>query len=152
MMNGDIVDDFSTAIGLGLDAQRAKVSANESLSFETMNVLLLLNASRHKDNKELRRKLIATGKKRDAERVPMLSRADASQFLSRFDDVNRRFFSQYVDGALAKTFGPGFRRVPGSGSQAAGAQPAAGLRLRPKSIRLRFDNRRGSFPNRQAPG
>jgi len=112
LTNGDIVDDFSTAIGLGLDAQRSKVSANESLSFETMNVLLLLNASRHKDNKELRRKLIQTGRKRDAERIPMLARADARQFLLRFDDVNRRLFSQYVDGALAKAFGPGFDAFP----------------------------------------
>lgn len=112
LTNGDIVDDFSTAIGLPLDAERSNVSANESLSFETMNVLLLLNASRHKDNKELRRKLIATGRKRDADRVPMLTRAEADQFLSRFDEVNRRFFSQYVDGALAKGFAPGFGAFP----------------------------------------
>jgi len=112
LANGDIVDDFSTEIGLPLDAQRSKVSANESLSFETMNVLLLLNASRHKDNKDLRRKLILTGRKRDAQRIPMLIRADASQFLSRFDDINRRFFSQYVDGALAKGFAAGFDAFP----------------------------------------
>ena len=112
LMNGDIVDDFSAAIGLGLDGQRSKVSANESLSFETMNVLLLLNASRHKDNRELRRKLIATGKKRNAKRIPMLTRAEADRFLARFDGVNRRFFSKYVDGALAKGFAPGFDALP----------------------------------------
>ena len=112
LTNGDIVDDFSTAIGLGLDAQRSKVSANESLSFETMNVLLLLNGSRHKDNRELRRKLVMTGKKRNGERIAMLNRAEARQFQSRFDDVNRRFFSQYVDGALATGFAPGFETFP----------------------------------------
>lgn len=112
LTNGDIVDDFSTAIGLELDAQRSKVSANESLSFETMSVLLLLNGSRHKDNRELRRKLITTGKKRDGERIPMLSRAEARRFYSQFDDVNRRFFTQYVDSALAAGFAPGFDAFP----------------------------------------
>jgi hypothetical protein len=112
LMNGDIVDDFLSAIGVEPDPQRAKVSANESLSFETMNVLLLLNASRHKDNRELRRKLIATGKKRDGERIPMLTRDEARQFLTPFEASNRRFFSRYVDASLAGGFTAGFDGFP----------------------------------------
>jgi hypothetical protein len=112
LVNGDIVDDFMTTTGASLDETRPKVSANESLSFETMHVLLLLNASRHKDNRDLRRKLVATGKKRDAERTPMLTRDEAERFLRRFDESNRRLFSRYVDAALAGGFAPGFDKFP----------------------------------------
>src|ERR1700741_4619114 len=84
LVNGDIVDDFMSVIGAGLDAKRPKVSANESLSFETMHVLLILNASGDKGNRELRRKLVTTGKKGDGERIPMLTRDEAERFLARF--------------------------------------------------------------------
>lgn len=112
LVNGDIVDDFSTAIGLELDDARAAVASNESLSFETMCVLLLLNGSRHKDNKELRRKLIATGKKRNGARIPMLTRGQATEFLSKFSDSNRAFFSRYIDPALATDFSADFVAFP----------------------------------------
>ncbi|HWA92504.1 MAG TPA: hypothetical protein VG889_20900 [Rhizomicrobium sp.] len=112
LVNGDIVDDFSTRIGLELDEDRAGVASNESLSFETMCVLLLLNGSRHKDNKELRRKLIATGKKRNGKRIPMLTRGDAKAFLSKFADSNRTFFSRYVDPKLATDFSSDFVAFP----------------------------------------
>jgi hypothetical protein len=112
LLNSDVIDDFSSTIGLPLDPKRTKVSANESLSFETMNVLLLLNGSRHKDNRELRRKLVAAGKKRNGSRIPMLTRAEAEQFLTRFDESNRRFFEQYVDPALATGFSTDFGAFP----------------------------------------
>jgi hypothetical protein len=112
LINRDIIDDVISVAGANLDPERPKVSANESLSFETMHVLLLLNGSRHKDNRELRRRLIATGKKRDGERVPMLTRSEAEQFLARFDETNRRFFSQYVDASLATAFSTDFGGFP----------------------------------------
>jgi hypothetical protein len=108
LKNGDIVDDFSTVIGLDLDKSRAKVDANESLSLETMTALLLLNRSRHKDNKEFRRKLIASGAKRKGRRVPMLTRADAKAFLAKFEVSNRDFFDRYVPSDLATGFGGDF--------------------------------------------
>ena len=99
LMNGDIIDDFSSVIGLSIDSDRSRVASNESLSFETMSALLLLNGSKHRDNKELRRKLIAIGNKRNGKRIPMLTKADARNFLSKFDESNRNFFSKYVDPA-----------------------------------------------------
>ena len=112
LANRDIVDDFAAAIGLELDSRHAKVSANESLSFETMNVLLLLNASRHKDNAVLRRKLIATGQKRGGARIPMLTKAQAQAFLARFEASNRTFFDRYVDKQVAGGFADGFDAFP----------------------------------------
>lgn len=112
LVNGDIVDDFSTVIGLELEEQRSRVSSNESLSLETMWVLLMLNGSRHKDNKELRRKLIATGKKRNGPRVPMLTRDQAKQFLSQFAESNRAFFARYIDASMAGGFSSDFERFP----------------------------------------
>jgi len=112
LVDGDIIEDFSRLIGLAPDDDRADVASNESLSYETMAVLLLLNASKHKDNRELRRKLIATGKKRGGKRVPMLTRADAVAFLARFAASNRAFFAKYVDPALASDFAGGFESFP----------------------------------------
>jgi hypothetical protein len=112
LRGGDVVDDFSAAIGLDLDEDRAKIDANESLSLETMTALLLLNRSRHKDNKEFRRKLIASGAKRKGKRVPMLTRADARAFLVQFEDSNRDFFDRYVTPSLATGFGGDFSSFP----------------------------------------
>jgi hypothetical protein len=114
LVNGDIVDDFSTVIGLELDDSRPAVASNESLSFETMCVLILLNGSRHKDNKELRRKLIATGKKRNGPRIPMLTRKEAQDFLAKFSQSNRAFFSHYVNSSLATDFSSDFVAFPDS--------------------------------------
>lgn len=112
LVNGDIVDDFSAVIGLGIDEDRERVSSNESLSLETMSALLLLNGSRHKDNEDLRRKLIASGKKRDGRRVPMLTKAEARTFMARFDESNRAFFRKYIDPALATGFSGDFASFP----------------------------------------
>jgi hypothetical protein len=112
LVNSDIVDDFSTLIGLELDEERDGVASNESLSFETMCVLLLLNGSRHKDNKELRRKLMATGKKRNGKRIPMVTRDAAKAFLSKFSESNRTFFSRYIDPSLATDFTQDFVAFP----------------------------------------
>lgn len=112
LVNGDVIDDFRTAIGLGLEKGRDAVASNESLSFETMNVLLLLNASRHKDNKELRRRLINIGRRRGGKRIPMLTRAEARDFLAKFLDSNRAFFADYVDPVLARDFAGGFDSFP----------------------------------------
>jgi hypothetical protein len=77
-----------------------------------MWALLLVNASPHKDNRELRRKLIAMGKKRNGVRVPMLARADAQAFHDRFRAANREFFAKYVDRALATDFSGDFSGFP----------------------------------------
>lgn len=121
LINGDIIDDFSGLIGLTLEQDRAGVASNESLSFETMWALLLLNGSKHKDNKELRRKLIATGRKRAGKRIPMVARADAKQFLARFAESNRAFFAKYVDPGLAADFTADFASFP----EAVPARPPA---------------------------
>jgi len=112
LTNGDIVDDFAAAIGLALEDGEAKPTANESISFEAMHVLLLLNGSKHKDNTELRRKLVAQGRRRGGERIPMLTRAEAQEFLARFEDSNRNFFERYVDPRHARGFEPGFEGFP----------------------------------------
>ncbi|MBV8977465.1 MAG: hypothetical protein JO261_07205 [Alphaproteobacteria bacterium] len=112
LKNGDVVDDFAAMLGIAPDPKQARLKANESLSFETIHVLLLLNASRHKDNKELRRKLIAAGRRRGGARVPLLTRAEAQEFLSRFTLSNKKFFEHYVDPALAGAFAAGFEGFP----------------------------------------
>jgi hypothetical protein len=112
LLNGDIIDDFCRLIDLPLDAGRAKVASNESLSFETMWALILLNGSRHKDNKELRKKLIATGRRRGGKRIPMLTKAEARIFLDKFAAGNRAFFAEFVDPALAKDFTGAFDSFP----------------------------------------
>jgi hypothetical protein len=112
LLNGDVVDDFSAVVGFPVERHRARTAANESLSLETMWALLSLNASPHKNNKELRRKLIAMGKKRNGIRIPMLARADAQAFHDRFRAANQEFFARYVDSALATDFSGDFSRFP----------------------------------------
>ena len=112
LLNGDIIDDFSAAVGLGVDSDRSRIASNESLSFETMSALLLLNGSRHKDNKEFRRKLIAMGAKRNGKRVPMLTKADARQFLSRFEESNAKFFARFIDSSVATGFSMDMKGFP----------------------------------------
>jgi hypothetical protein len=112
LTNGDIIDDLSSIIGLGIDSGRSRVASNESLSFETISALLLLNGSGHRDNKELRRKLIANGNKRNGKRIPMLTRADAKNFLSKFDKSNGDFFFKYIDPTTAHGFSSDFSSFP----------------------------------------
>ncbi len=112
LLKGDVVDDFSAVVGIPLEKYRARASTNESLTLETMWALLLLNASPHKDNKELRRKLIAMGNKRNGKRVPMLTKAQAEEFLGRFEESNRRFFQRYVDPRLGSEFSVNFAAFP----------------------------------------
>ena len=112
LSGGDIVDDLRAAIGLPRDEKESRLSSNESLSFETICVLLALNGSRHKDNKELRKRLIATGRQRGGKRVPMLTKDEAKAFLAKFDEANRAFFARYVDPRLATGFAPGFESFP----------------------------------------
>ncbi len=114
LVNGDIIDDFCTVVGLPVDEARGRVASNESLSFETASILLLLNASPHADNKELRRRLVAAGRKQGGPKIPLLSKAEAEQFLAQFEESNRAFFSQYVDRALAANFSTGFDVFPDS--------------------------------------
>lgn len=112
LLNGDIVDDFSAAIGLGIDANRAHIASNKSLSLETMFALLLLNGSVHKGNTELRRRLVAMGSRRGGQHLPLLTKADALQFLERFVESNQAFFAKYVDPSLATDFSTDFSGFP----------------------------------------
>ena len=112
LTNGDIIDDFSSVVGLAVDTERSRIASNESLSFETMSVLLLLNGSKHKDNKELRRKLINIGNRRNGKRLPMMTKTDARQFLSKFDESNRSFFARHIDPAVANGFSADFSGFP----------------------------------------
>jgi hypothetical protein len=112
LAGGDIVDDFLDITGLGRGVERPHVSANESLSFETISALLFLNASADKDNRELRRKLVARGRKRNGPRIPMLTKAEARAFYGRFRGSNAQFFSKYVDKDLATAFSDDFSGFP----------------------------------------
>ncbi|HTT97089.1 MAG TPA: hypothetical protein VMF58_03510 [Rhizomicrobium sp.] len=112
LIGGDIVDDFAHAIGLERGTGSSHVSANESLSFETMSALLYLNASPDRDNRELRRKLVARGRKRNGTRVPMVTKGEAKDFYARFRDSNRHFFDGYVDKDLATGFSEDFSNFP----------------------------------------
>ena len=112
LVNGDIVEDLTAAIGIKLTGDTPLQQANESLSLETLCALLLLNGSKHKDNKEFRRRLIAMGKKRNGKRTPMLKRSDALAFHDRFRDTNREFFARYVESTLATEFSADFSGFP----------------------------------------
>ena len=112
LMGGDIVDDFLDITGLGTGMERPHVSANESLSFETISALLYLNASAEKENRELRRKLVTRGRKRNGPRIPMLTKAEAREFYGRFRDSNAKFFSKYIDKNLATGFSDDFLGFP----------------------------------------
>jgi hypothetical protein len=111
-MRGDVVDDFLDVIGLGKGAEGTPISANESLSFETISALLYLNASVDKDNRELRRKIVARGRKRNGPRISMLTKAEAREFYGRFRDGNAQFFSKYVDKDLSIGFSDNFSGFP----------------------------------------
>jgi hypothetical protein len=112
LVNGDIIDDFSDAIGLDIEPARSRMASNESLSLEAMSALLMINGSKHRDNKELRRKIIAMGKERNGKRVPMITKSGARQFLSKFDDSNKKFFATYIDPASAGGFSNDFGGLP----------------------------------------
>jgi hypothetical protein len=112
LANQDVIDDFSTVIGLPIDTNRKHVSANASLSHLAMRALILVNGSRHKDNEEMRRRLVAAGRKRDAQRVPMLTRSEAREFLQRFRESNALFFERYVEKSLASRFSEDFDEFP----------------------------------------
>jgi hypothetical protein len=106
------VEDFIEVAGLGRDAERTHVSTNESLSFETISALLYLNASKEKDNKELRRRIVAKGRKRNGRRIPMLTKVEAKEFYGRFRESNAQFFSKYIDKDLAIGFSIDFAAFP----------------------------------------
>ena len=110
--NGDVIDDFESVVGLKHNSGRVREHANESLSLICMSVLLRLNASRHRKNDSLRRKLVATDRERPSIKIPLLTRTQAREFLSQFEDNNRKFFSRYVDSTLATEFEPGFADFP----------------------------------------
>jgi hypothetical protein len=112
LVHEDVVDDFMAIVGCLQRDKRVGGAANESLSLETMWALLLVNGSQHKDNKELRRKLIAMGKRRKGKRVPMLTRSDAQAFHGRFLESNRKFFANYVDPTVATDFSGDFSGFP----------------------------------------
>jgi hypothetical protein len=112
LAGGDIVDDFTRIVGVNRRVDDHRVSANESMSFETMSALLYLNASADKDNRELRRKLVARGRKRNGPRIPMLTRSEAQEFYARFGESNRQFFKRYVDENLATRFSDDFSSFP----------------------------------------
>ncbi|MEI9932413.1 MAG: hypothetical protein WDM89_18215 [Rhizomicrobium sp.] len=112
LISANVVDDFCTLAGVDLAGEASRPSSNESLSLETMWALLLVNGSKHKDNTELRRKLIAMGKKRNGRKIPMLTRADAERFYARFANENRRFFANYVDPNVAVDFSGEFQDFP----------------------------------------
>jgi len=112
LTGGDIVNDFAHVIGLERGAEQIYVSANESLSFETMSALLYLNASAEKDNRELRRKLVARGRKRNGSRIPMITKSEAREFYAKFRDSNEKFFARYVDKNLATGFSEDFSNFP----------------------------------------
>jgi hypothetical protein len=112
LLNGDIIDDFSAAVGLEIMTDRPHIASNKSLSTETMRALLLLNGSVHRDNTELRRRLVTLGSRRGGEQSPMLTKSDAMQFMERFEESNRMFFSKYVDPEFARSFSSDYSMFP----------------------------------------
>jgi hypothetical protein len=112
MIKGDIIDDFGAIVGLTRGAEQPWPTANQSLSFETMSALLFFNNSDQRGDRVLWRKLIAKGKKRGGPHIPMLTKTDAREFLSRFRDGNREFFARYVDKTLATEFYEDFSGFP----------------------------------------
>jgi hypothetical protein len=112
LVKGDIVDDFAAVVGLKVDSNRPRVSSNESLSFETLAALLLLNRSVRKDDAVLRRRLIMKGNRRAGARIPMLTKEDARRFLESFAETNRKFFMSYIDKSLAEGFTCDFSGFP----------------------------------------
>lgn len=112
LVGADIVDDFAGVVGMKIDANRPRVSSNESLSFETLAALLLLNRSARKDDAVLRRRLIAKGNRRGGARIPMLTKEDAKRFLESFAETNRKFFLSYIDKSLAEGFTCDFSGFP----------------------------------------
>lgn len=114
LVNRDIIDDFSSVIGLRIDTERKRVSANTSMPHVAMRALLLLNASRHSANEDLRHGIVSKGRKDKGPKIPMLTKSQARTFMDRFGDSNARFFEQYVDATLAKGFSESFADFPDS--------------------------------------
>jgi hypothetical protein len=112
--DGDVVADFLKLIGLGKVEEHVQLTANESLSFETISALICLNASKDRDNRELRRKIVARGRKRNGPRIPLLTKVEAKEFYERFREHNAQFFSRFVDSSLATRFSEDFSGFPDS--------------------------------------
>ena len=112
LLNGDVVDDLAAIVGLKKAYERQPYSANESLSAECMNVLLLFNNSPYAGNDLLRRQLIAISRERGGAKVPMLTRAEAQAFMAGFQERNAEFFAKYVDPSLGSDFEGGFDSYP----------------------------------------
>jgi len=119
LFNNDVIDDFASLIGLPVEEDRVRIELNPILSFEAMNALLLLNASRLRGNVELRRAIVQSGMRDPGIRIPMLSRGEAREFLAKFESSNEELFREYVDPSLpgrdtrsvARTYlGAGVRR------------------------------------------
>ena len=112
LANRDIVDDFCAMSGVAVDPDRPRVASNESLSFETLAALLVLNRSARNEDKVLRRRLIMKGNRRNGARIPMLAKKDARRFLSEFEETNRKFFMRYIDKSLGEGFTCDFSGFP----------------------------------------
>src|ERR1700741_1030011 len=112
LRNGDIIDDIGHIVGLAKHYDRKRITANESFSTECMNALLLFNKSPYVGNRRLRREIIAIGRERGGAKVPTLTRSEAREFLSLFQEHNREFFAKYVDPSLGTDFEGTFDSYP----------------------------------------
>jgi len=147
LVTGDVVDDIAAIMGIRDTFGPRQFSANESLSAECMDVLLLFNGSPYRENDTLRRELMRIGKARGGPKIPLLTRSEAQQFVARFDESNAAFFRKYVDPSLATAFQKGFDAYPSAlsepvpanivtflfGPMPAGAPGLAGVRAKKKA-------------------
>ena len=117
LIEGDVVADLCTAIGLERPPGATAVRRNPSYTLEGMAAMIRLNETVTKENetnscRRVRRAVIRAARFGEGTRVPTMTRAMAMEFYSRFADSNRVFFETYVDPAYATSFGQDFDMFP----------------------------------------
>jgi hypothetical protein len=113
LVNGNLVDDFLTGIGvvLGPDLQRPH-SANESLDAESLEFLRLTNA--HLRPSEQRRAMVAALQALSRGALIDLPDAELSEFMARLAESNRRVALEYFGRDYARKGDPLFGERDGA--------------------------------------
>lgn len=113
LVGGDVVADFEAITGVSREGMQPPARSNESLSFRCLSALARLNRSVHKDNQKFRAKLLHLDRVLGpAPKIPAMTRAEAAEFIARFEEINREFFARYIDPNLATGFKPGVDSYP----------------------------------------
>ncbi|MCL5776523.1 hypothetical protein M1105_05915 [Limibaculum sp. FT325] len=112
LLNGSIVDDFCNMAAVPRLEGADEPVLNASPSWQTLEVIRLFNAGGCREDDALRQMLWRRLSEQAGERMPLLSRAQAREFLARFANSNERLAREYLGMDAATPFDDDFSDYP----------------------------------------